>query len=75
MKEFIKKYLGSFIRTGLAAGAGFLVAKGVVSQESATAATDSIASGLVEVISGALIFAVTQLWSLIEKKTGAKKPE
>lgn len=60
----IKTVVGSVLRTSLAAGAGVLVHKGVIDQETAGAAVEVVIS----FAAGAIAWAVAQGWSLVQKK-------
>ena len=73
MKANIKKFVASNVRHWLTLGAGLLVAKGYLDQESATAAAEGIASGSTELIVGGVMFLIGQGWSLVDKFTGKKE--
>lgn len=57
---FAPKYIGSVVRTALAAVAGYLAAKGFGD-------AGSIVQGMEEEVA-ALLFAIVQAWSLKQKK-------
>jgi hypothetical protein len=68
MPEKISKTIGSVVRTGVAALGGYLVAKGVISAETASATADATAAALTPLITGVVMWAIAQLWSLAQKK-------
>lgn len=64
LAPFVSKYVGSFLRTWLAVGAGYLVAKGYVTEEVAAEA----ARANYDLIMGVVTALTVQLASLTEKK-------
>ena len=72
MKANIKKFIASNVRHWLTLGAGILVAKGFLDQESAAVAAEGVSSGVTELVLGGVMFLIGQGWSLVDKFTGKK---
>ena len=68
MNEKLAQSLGSVARTGLAFLGGFLVAKGVVTEEMAARFQQQADAALAPIITGIVTYLVAQLWSLVQKK-------
>lgn len=68
MKLLLSDKLGSWIRTGIATGGGFLVGKGIIDAEASTTITTSLVEVSLELISGLLLWGVAQGSSLLNKK-------
>ena len=73
MKANIKKFIASNVRHWLTLGAGILVAKGFLDQESAAVAAEGVSSGVTELVLGGVMFLIGQGWSLVDKFTGKNK--
>lgn len=64
----ITNKVGSFVRTAVAGAAGFLVAKGVLSPENVESVIEGLSSAATEIAGGAILYAIAQVSSLINKK-------
>lgn len=61
--------IGSFVRTAIAAGAGALVAKGIIDEKTAESATNAGTT----IVLGAVGYGFAQAWSLVQKFNPLKK--
>ena len=68
MKELIKKHIGTAVRHGLAWTGAILASKGIATEEAVT----GLATGLTEILTGAIIMLSSLVWSYWHNRKIAK---
>lgn len=63
-KSLVSAYLGSVVRTGLAAAGGGLIAKGIITP----IAVDGVSNAITDIAIGAGSYLFAQVWSIFNKK-------